>query len=110
MFHGPSMQAVKSLDKVGNKTIAGKATASPAADWMPNLASANFLLNPLLLDNSSQFVLFYLYEKNLSATALLPFFIESIDFYSNPADLAAEVEVAATLQHSQKGPPKPRSK
>ncbi|MBA4078205.1 MAG: hypothetical protein C0508_24475, partial [Cyanobacteria bacterium PR.023] len=96
MFHGPSMQAVKSLDKVGNKTIAGKATASPAADWMPNLASANFLLNPLLLDNSSQFVLFYLYEKNLSATALLPFFIESIDFYLNPADLAAEVEVAAT--------------
>ncbi len=97
MFHGPSMQAVKSLDKVGNKAIAGKAAASPAADWMPNLASANFLLNPLLLDNSSQFVLFYLYEKNLSATALLPFFIESIDFYLNPADLAAEVEVAATL-------------
>lgn len=97
MFHGPSMQAVKSLDKVGNKAIAGKATASPAADWMPNLAHANFLLNPLLLDNSSQFVLFYLYEKNLSATALLPFFIESIDFYLNPADLAAEVEVAATL-------------
>jgi phosphopantetheinyl transferase (holo-ACP synthase) len=97
MFHGPSMQAVKSLDKVGNKAIAGKATANPAAHWMPNLASANFLLNPLLLDNSSQFVLFYLYEKNLSATALLPFFIESIDFYINPADLAAEVEVAATL-------------
>ncbi|MBP6743644.1 polyketide synthase dehydratase domain-containing protein [bacterium] len=97
MFHGPSMQAVKSLDQVGNKAIAGKAAASPAANWMPNLAQANFLINPLLLDNSSQFVLFYLYEKNLSATALLPFFIESIDFYSNPAALDAEVEVAATL-------------
>lgn len=97
MFHGPSMQAVKSLDQVGNKAIAGKAAATPATNWMPNLAQANFLLNPLLLDNSSQFVLFYLYEKNLSATALLPFFIESIDFYLNPAALAAEVDVAATL-------------
>lgn len=97
MFHGPTMQAVKSLEQVGNKAIAGKASATPAANWMPNLASANFLLNPLLLDNSSQFVLFYLYEKKLSATALLPFFIESIDFYLNPAALAAEVEVTATL-------------
>ncbi|CAN5432420.1 hypothetical protein BH11CYA1_BH11CYA1_41480 [soil metagenome] len=97
MFHGPSMQAVQSLDKVGNKAIAGRAEATAAANWMPNLAQANFLINPLLLDNSSQFVLFYLYEKGLSATALLPFFIESIDFYLNPATLAAQVEVAATL-------------
>jgi acyl transferase domain-containing protein/4'-phosphopantetheinyl transferase EntD len=97
MFHGPTMQAVKALDQVGNKAIGGRAKATPAANWMPNLPQANFLLNPLLLDNSSQFVLFYLYEKNLSATALLPFFIESIDFYLNPAALAPQVEVAATL-------------
>ncbi len=97
MFHGPSMQAVQSLDQVGNKAIGGKAQATPAAGWMPDLHQANFLIHPLLLDNASQFVLFYLYENNLSATALLPFFIESIDFYTNPQTIAAQVQVVATL-------------
>lgn len=97
MFHGPSMQAVQSLDHVGNKAIGGKALATPAAGWMPDLPQANFLIHPLLLDNASQFVLFYLYENNLSATALLPFFIESIDFYTDPQTIASQVQVVATL-------------
>jgi len=97
MFHGPSMQAVISLDQVGNKAIAGRAEATAAAAWMPDLPQANFLIHPLLLDNASQFVLFYLYENQLSATALLPFFIESIDFYADPQTIAPQVQVSATL-------------
>jgi acyl transferase domain-containing protein/phosphopantetheinyl transferase (holo-ACP synthase) len=98
MFHGPTMQSVKEVATVGNKCIKGSCAASPALNWIAeSQASGQFLINPLLLDNASQFVLFYLYEKHLSATALLPFFIESVEFFSDPAALSPVVEVAATL-------------
>lgn len=99
MFHGPSMQSVKEIAVVGNKSIQGSCAATPAADWISGITeqTGDFLINPLLLDNSSQFVLFYLYEKELSATALLPFFIESVEFFHNPARLSPVIEVAATL-------------
>ena len=97
MFHGPRMQAVISLDTVGNKVIAGKAEAHPAVDWMPHVPVANFLLHPLLLDNASQFVLFYLYEKQMPAIALLPFFVESIEFFYSPHQLPPVVSGRAIL-------------
>lgn len=97
MFHGPRMQAVMSLDTVGNKVIAGKAEAHPAFDWMPHVPVANFLLHPLLLDNASQFVLFYLYEKQMPAIALLPFFVESIEFFYSPHQLPQVVSGRAIL-------------
>jgi phosphopantetheine--protein transferase-like protein len=80
MFHGTRMQSVTSIDTVGDRTIGGAVTARPASGWFPDVVEPEFFIDPLLLDNSSQFVLFYLYEKDLPATALLPFFIESIEF------------------------------
>ncbi|MDZ4834860.1 MAG: beta-ketoacyl synthase N-terminal-like domain-containing protein [Candidatus Melainabacteria bacterium] len=98
MFHGPRMQAVLSLDKIGNRTITGRADSSPAQNWIPGVPVARLLLHPLLLDNASQFVLFYLYEKNLPAIALLPFLIESIEFFSPSEMLPPVVTGLASLQ------------
>jgi acyl transferase domain-containing protein/phosphopantetheinyl transferase (holo-ACP synthase) len=97
MFHGPLMQSVLALEQVGNRAVSGTASARPASGWMPDLQEANFLLHPLLLDNASQFVLFYLYEKNLPATALLPFLIESVELFAFPQDLGQAVSVTAVL-------------
>lgn len=98
MFHGPRMQSVLSLDKVGNRVIGGRADSSPARDWITGIPVARLLLHPLLLDNGSQFVLFYLYEKNLSAIALLPFLIEKIEFFSSSELLPPVVSASAFLQ------------
>ncbi len=98
MFHGPRMQSVLSLDKIGNRVIAGRADSSPAREWIPGVPVARFLLHPLLLDNASQFVLFYLYEKQLPAIALLPFLIESIEFFSPSEQLPPVVSAQASLQ------------
>jgi acyl transferase domain-containing protein/4'-phosphopantetheinyl transferase EntD len=97
MFHGPRMQSVLSLDLVGQKCIAGQASAHEATGWMPHLPTCRFLLHPLLLDNASQFVLFYLYEKQMPAIALLPFFIESIEFFSPALELPPVVSGRASL-------------
>ncbi len=98
MFHGPRMQSVLSLDLVGNRAISGRADSSPARDWILGIPVSRFLLHPLLLDNASQFVLFYLYEKNMPAIALLPFLIESIEFFSPSEHLPPVVSASATLQ------------
>jgi acyl transferase domain-containing protein/phosphopantetheinyl transferase len=98
MFHGPRMQSVLSLDLVGSRAIAGRADSSPARDWIPGIPVSRLLLHPLLLDNASQFVLFYLYEKNMPAIALLPFLIESIEFFSPSEHLPPVVSASATLQ------------
>ncbi|MBU6452351.1 MAG: polyketide synthase dehydratase domain-containing protein [Cyanobacteria bacterium REEB67] len=98
MFHGPLMQAVLELERVGHRSVSGRALAGSARGWLANAPQdANFLLHPLLLDNASQFVLFLLYEKGLSATALLPFLIEAVDLCQAPDDLEKEVQVTAIL-------------
>jgi acyl transferase domain-containing protein/phosphopantetheinyl transferase (holo-ACP synthase) len=98
MFHGPSMQAVETIAAVGNKAIGGLADGAPARNWLTGIKGyTDFLVHPLLLDNASQFVLFYLYEKNLSATALLPFLIETVDLSQGAERLESEVTVTAVL-------------
>jgi phosphopantetheinyl transferase len=51
----------------------------------------------LLLDNSSQLVLFHLYEQSENVTALLPFHIDSIDFFCPPESHPELVTVQAQL-------------
>lgn len=97
MFHGPRMQSVTNISAVGEKQIGGTLKARAATGWFRDIVEPVFLIDPLLLDNGSQFVLFYLYEKQLSATALLPFFIESIDVFGYRDSFHGEAQGAAVL-------------
>lgn len=85
MFHGPLMQAVQSIDSVSQKTIEGKLLASCYNEWFSDRQNANrgFMIDPLIVDNLSQFVLYQMYEHDLPASALLPFHIASIDVYDD---------------------------
>jgi phosphopantetheinyl transferase len=84
MFHGPTMQSVTSLTGVNDKLIAGMAEIKPCPGWFSDNASPQFLIDPLLLDNASQFTLYYLLEHDQNVSALLPFFIERIEFFEHP--------------------------
>ena len=59
MFHGPRMQSVVALNTVGKRTSSGFVEARPAYDWFPGDDDPRFLIDPLLLDNSTQVVLFH---------------------------------------------------
>jgi acyl transferase domain-containing protein/phosphopantetheinyl transferase (holo-ACP synthase) len=97
MFHGPRMQSVTAINQVADKRIAGDVQARAATGWFRDILEPRFLIDPLLLDNGSQFVLFYLYEKAMPATALLPFFIESIEVFGSRDDLEIGAHGAAVL-------------
>jgi acyl transferase domain-containing protein len=62
MFHGPRMQSVVALHHLGKRAGDGYVVARPAQDWFPDDNDPKFLIDPLLLDNSTQIVLFYLFE------------------------------------------------
>ena len=98
MFHGPRMQSVEQISNVGKRGIDGLVSVKQPSDWFGySNAPAQFLIDPLLLDNASQLVLFHLYEQSENVTALLPFHINSIDFYTHPSQRPAEVTVQAQL-------------
>ncbi len=97
MFHGPRMQSVASITKVGKKQILGKIVGREAHDWLVGKNAVNFVTNPLLLDNATQLVLFHLYEHGQQANALLPFLVESLEIHADLNNLRGEVTVFAQL-------------
>jgi acyl transferase domain-containing protein/phosphopantetheinyl transferase (holo-ACP synthase) len=102
MFHGPRMQSVISLTSVGERDISGRVSTRAPVDWFgdmpePNDQGVDFLLNPLLLDNATQLVLFHLFERAEEADALLPFIVESIHFYTDLASVPEVLKVRAVL-------------
>lgn len=97
MFHGPRMQAVRAIDNVGPRSIHGRMSNRHCGDWLQGIDNPSFIVNPQVLDNASQFVLFHLYEQQIPAKALLPFYIERIEIYRRNAELPREFEVTAQL-------------
>ncbi|HEY9712283.1 MAG TPA: polyketide synthase dehydratase domain-containing protein, partial [Chroococcales cyanobacterium] len=101
MFHGPRMQSVRALEKVGARHITGFVETEQLPDWLPSPAQPDFLLHPLLLDNATQLVLFHLFEHDEPVKALLPFYVESLEFFTDLTGLARTgglVKVHAALK------------
>jgi phosphopantetheine--protein transferase-like protein len=98
MFHGPAMQSVESIDLVARRSIEGRIHCRHADKWFQNQApeiAPHMVIDPLLLDNASQFVLYQMYEHNLAATALLPFHVGSIEFFQGYHSLRGETVFAS---------------
>jgi phosphopantetheinyl transferase len=91
------MQSVISITRVGKKQILGRVSGRDAKGWLPDRHSANFITNPLLLDNATQLVLFHLFEHGQQANALLPFLVESLEIYADLNQFRGEVNVYAQL-------------
>ncbi|HEY9787861.1 MAG TPA: 4'-phosphopantetheinyl transferase superfamily protein, partial [Candidatus Obscuribacterales bacterium] len=103
MFHGPRMQSVVALEKVGDKTISGYVAARKAAGWLADANGAYgappaFQIDPLLLDNSTQLVLYHLFEQNDNVSALLPFHIDSLELFADLSALSGQAKVWANVK------------
>lgn len=104
MFHGPRMQSVMRIESVGKREITGIVSARIAEDWfgqtVPYATRMNppFIADPLLLDNSTQLVLFHLYEHKENCTALLPFHVQSLTLYKPLGAVNGDVRVFARMR------------
>jgi acyl transferase domain-containing protein/phosphopantetheinyl transferase len=97
MFHGPRMQSVIALDSISKRLSRGFVDVRPASDWFRDDDDPKFLIDPLLLDNSTQIVLFHLFEHEEDVSALLPFLVESLEIYTDLANLRGTFKVVAML-------------
>ena len=97
MFHGPRMQSVLSIESIGKRHATGTLAARAASNWFANTNDPEFVTDPLLLDNSTQLVLFHLFEHNEEVSALLPFLVESVDCYTQLCLLRGNCRVIAVL-------------
>jgi phosphopantetheinyl transferase len=97
MFHGPRMQSVVALDTVGKRMSKGLVEARPAFEWFPGDDDPRFLIDPLLLDNATQIVLFHLFEEDEDVSALLPFLVDSLEIFTDLANLRGTFKVVAML-------------
>jgi len=99
MFHGPSMQSVEKILAVGERHILATVQLKKAEDWFASLQgeAPSWLIDPLTLDNCTQPVLFHLFEHNYPITGLLPFIVNSIEFYDDLPSMEGQLQVAAHL-------------
>jgi acyl transferase domain-containing protein/phosphopantetheinyl transferase len=101
MFHGPTMQAVRAVTRVGRREIVGSVAVRRPFGWFasdPNCeGKQGFIVDPLLLDNASQLVLFHLFEHAMPVKALLPFSIESVEFFGASRNQTGTATVQARL-------------
>jgi phosphopantetheine--protein transferase-like protein len=94
MFHGPRMQSVRSIEGVSDGYICGSLEAKKADDWFPlSAGEPNFLIDPLMLDNATQLVLYHLLEHEEPVDALLPFMVDSLQFQAVPITVREKVAV-----------------
>lgn len=97
MFHGPRMQSVAELLSTGKKVTTARVRSRAASDWFAGIAYPQFIIDPLLLDNTTQPVLFHLFERNDDVTGLLPFLSSSLEFFGNLSALRGDAIVHAVL-------------
>jgi phosphopantetheine--protein transferase-like protein len=94
MFHGPRMRSVTSIEGVSGSKIYGLLDVRDASDWFPpQVGPPNFVLDPLLLDNSTQPVLYHLFERDEPVDALLPFMIDSLKILKDRIPHGGQVTV-----------------
>ncbi len=94
MFHGPRMQAVTSIDSVGDNEITTGFKLVNADDWFSFTKHPQFQIDPLILDNGTQLTLYFLQEHDKSTNALLPFMLERLSLYAPAGSYSGQSTIA----------------
>lgn len=92
MFHGPSFQVVKSVDRFG--TDGGTATMEtlPRMNLFRSQEKPLFQTEPVLLDGAGQVVGYWVKEKLGATRDIFPYSLKSLDLFAPPPEPGVRVE------------------
>jgi phosphopantetheinyl transferase len=82
MFHGPSLQGVASIERVGEDGALGTLQALPAGGLFRGCPDPAFLLDPLLIDAASQIIGYWTAHVLDRAFVVFPVGFERLDLYA----------------------------
>lgn len=99
MFHGPSFQAVKSIEQVGSNGLVATMEALPSDRFLRSNPTPGFIAEPILLDAAGQLVGFWTLETLEQGFVVFPYSMEALHFYGPPLPAGEQVtcQVHSTL-------------
>ena len=99
MFHGPSFQAVKSVERFGADGTVARLEVPRRDGLLRSNPSPAFLTDPVILDAAGQVLAFWVKERFGLLVDVFPYRLEELTLYAPPAapGAAAECRVRAEL-------------
>ena len=81
MFHGPSLQGVASMERIGEDGAAAILKTLPEEDLLHSIPHPNFLSDPVILDAAGQVIAYWTSDCLTGAYHIFPFRLEELYFY-----------------------------
>jgi acyl transferase domain-containing protein/phosphopantetheinyl transferase (holo-ACP synthase) len=98
MFHGPTLQAVDTVDQCGDNGITATLRTLPSEPLRDGWSSTTLECDPILLDAAGQVVAFWSSDALPNAYHIFPFRLEAIDLYGPPLPAGVVVNCHARVE------------
>jgi phosphopantetheine--protein transferase-like protein len=99
MFHGPSFQGVRSIDRTGKKSVTATIETGPSDAFFSGQPNPVFLTDPVILDAAGQVVAFWSQEHLDSTGDIFPYRLGSLDCFGPPPEPGTKVECRVIVRH-----------
>lgn len=106
MFHGPTLQAVESMEKWGTNGVTATLRAMPIEGLFREYSGKTFLSDPVILDAAGQVIAYWTSDHLERGFHIFPFRLERLDIYGacmsapQKAECRAEIRLEGDTQVS----------
>lgn len=99
MFHGPTFQAVKTIERTGDNGTTSLMEVPPRNAMFAGIPEPLFLTDPVVLDAAGQVVAFWSQEQLDPTGDIFPYRLTALECYGPPPEVGARVECRVTVTH-----------
>jgi malonyl CoA-acyl carrier protein transacylase len=99
MFHGPSFQAVRSIDQTGKNGVTASLQVPPRDGLFAAMPEPAFLTDPVILDAAGQVVAFWSQERLDATGDIFPYHLAALDCYAPPLEPGSKLECRVLVTH-----------
>ena len=94
MFHGPTFQMIRSLDRHGKEGIEGTLEVQPRDTWFASNPAPRIATDPVLTDAAMHILgAWHLEQPDWSGRILLPIGVSAVEYFGPPPDAGATMRV-----------------
>ncbi len=98
MFHGPSLQAVESMEKWGENGVTASLRAMPIDGLFTEYSGKTFLSDPVILDAAGQVIAYWTSDHLDRGFHIFPFRLERLDIYGPCMSAPQKAECRAKIR------------
>jgi len=99
MFHGPSFQAVRSIDRTAKNGVTASLQVPPRDELFAAMTEPAFLTDPVVLDAAGQVVAFWSQEQLDPTGDIFPYHLAALDCYGPPLAPGSKLDCRVLVKH-----------